>query len=77
MGIKAFKPTSPGRRTQTVLTYDEITAERPYNRLPKVSKESTDATIADGSPFVIADRGTSGDIASSIFAGINSVFPEK
>ena len=30
MAIKAFKPTSPGRRFQTVLTFDEITAERPY-----------------------------------------------
>ncbi len=33
MAIKAFKPTSPGRRFQTVLTYEEITAERPYKPL--------------------------------------------
>jgi large subunit ribosomal protein L2 len=33
MGIKAFKPTSPGRRFQTVVTFDEITEERPYKPL--------------------------------------------
>lgn len=33
MAIKAFKPTSPGRRFQTVVTFDEITAERPYKPL--------------------------------------------
>src|SRR4249919_3413041 len=33
MAIKAFKPTSPGRRFQTVLTFDEITTERPYKPL--------------------------------------------
>jgi large subunit ribosomal protein L2 len=33
MAIKAFKPTSPGRRFQTVLTYDEITTDRPYKPL--------------------------------------------
>ena len=33
MGIKQFKPTSPGRRQMTVLTFDEITADRPEKSL--------------------------------------------
>jgi large subunit ribosomal protein L2 len=33
MGIKAFKPTSPGRRFQTVVTFDDLTAERPHKPL--------------------------------------------
>lgn len=33
MGIKQFKPTSPGRRQMTVLTFDEITTDRPEKSL--------------------------------------------
>ncbi|RME04071.1 MAG: 50S ribosomal protein L2 [Deltaproteobacteria bacterium] len=33
MGIKAYKPTSPGRRTQTVSTFEEITRTTPEKSL--------------------------------------------
>lgn len=33
MAIKAFKPTSPGRRFQTVLGFEEISTDRPYKPL--------------------------------------------
>ncbi|NLU50818.1 MAG: 50S ribosomal protein L2 [Syntrophomonadaceae bacterium] len=33
MGIKKFKPTSPGRRQMTVLTFDEITKVEPEKSL--------------------------------------------
>ncbi|NPV91740.1 MAG: 50S ribosomal protein L2 [Firmicutes bacterium] len=33
MGIKQFKPTSPGRRQMTVLTFEEITTDRPEKSL--------------------------------------------
>ncbi len=33
MGIKYYKPTSPGRRFQSTLDYREITADRPYRPL--------------------------------------------
>jgi large subunit ribosomal protein L2 len=33
MGIKAYKPTSPGRRFQTVQTFDEITTNEPHKPL--------------------------------------------
>ena len=33
MGIKAYKPTSPGRRFQTVQTFDEITTNKPHKPL--------------------------------------------
>lgn len=33
MGVKQFKPTSPGRRQMTVLTFDEITTDKPEKSL--------------------------------------------
>lgn len=33
MGIKQFKPTSPGRRQMTVLTFEEITTDKPEKSL--------------------------------------------
>ncbi|ADD03205.1 ribosomal protein L2 [Thermoanaerobacter mathranii subsp. mathranii str. A3] len=33
MGIKSFKPTSPGRRQMTVLTFEEITKDKPEKSL--------------------------------------------
>ncbi|MBI3989440.1 MAG: 50S ribosomal protein L2 [candidate division NC10 bacterium] len=33
MGIKTYKPTSPGRRFQTVLDFSEITGEKPEKSL--------------------------------------------
>lgn len=40
MGIKQFKPTSPGRRSMTGFTFDEITRDRPEKSLvtSKVAK---------------------------------------
>ena len=38
MAIKAFKPTSPGQRIQTVFTFDEITTDRPYKPLTEGKK---------------------------------------
>ncbi|AEM79600.1 50S ribosomal protein L2 [Thermoanaerobacter wiegelii] len=33
MGIKSFKPTSPGRRQMTVLTFEEVTKDKPEKSL--------------------------------------------
>jgi large subunit ribosomal protein L2 len=33
MGIKTYKPTSPGRRFQTVQTFDDITTSKPHKPL--------------------------------------------
>ncbi len=33
MPIKSYQPTSAGRRFQTVQTFEEITAKRPYKPL--------------------------------------------
>lgn len=33
MGIKSYKPTSPGRRFQTVLTFEELTRTKPERSL--------------------------------------------
>ena len=33
MGVKTYKPTSPGRRGMTGFTYDEITRDKPERSL--------------------------------------------
>ena len=38
MGIKKYKPTSPGRRGMSVLSYDEITKSTPEKSLDTVLK---------------------------------------
>jgi large subunit ribosomal protein L2 len=40
MPIRSYKPTSPGRRFQTVQTFDEITAHEPYKPLTEPLKKS-------------------------------------
>ena len=40
MAIRKHKPTSAGRRFQTVQVYDEITTDRPYRPLTKPLKKS-------------------------------------
>jgi large subunit ribosomal protein L2 len=40
LGVKQFKPTTPGRRQMTVLTFDEITTDRPEKSLLKPLKKS-------------------------------------
>lgn len=41
MGIKKFKPTTPGRRWMTVVSFDEITHTKPYKPLTvKLKKHS-------------------------------------
>ena len=40
MPIRSYKPTSPGRRFQTVQTFDEITATQPYKPLVESLKPS-------------------------------------
>jgi len=40
MPIRSYKPTSPGRRFQTVQVFDEITATEPYKPLTEPLKKS-------------------------------------
>ena len=40
MAIRKHKPTSAGRRFQTVQIYDELTTDRPYRPLTKPLKKS-------------------------------------
>jgi large subunit ribosomal protein L2 len=40
MPIRNYKPTSPGRRFQTVQVFDEITATKPYKPLTEPLKKS-------------------------------------
>ena len=40
MAIRKYKPTSPGRRFQTVKVFDEITVNRPYRPLTQPLKKS-------------------------------------
>jgi large subunit ribosomal protein L2 len=40
MGIKQYKPTSPGRRSMTTLTFEEITKTEPEKSLVRAWKEA-------------------------------------
>ena len=40
MPIRKYKPTSPGRRFQTVQVFDEITTDSPYRPLTEPLKRS-------------------------------------
>jgi len=40
MGIKKVKPTSPGRRFQTYLTFEEITKKEPEKSLLRPLKKT-------------------------------------
>lgn len=40
MGIKTYKPTTPGRRGMTSLTYDEVTKKKPEKSLAKTLKKN-------------------------------------
>ena len=48
MGIKTLKPTSPGRRFMTLLTFDEITKTTPEKRLLVVVKKRSGGRNAQG-----------------------------
>ena len=37
MGLKAYKPTTPGRRGMTIVTTEELTKKRPEKSLDVVS----------------------------------------
>ncbi|MDR2088227.1 MAG: 50S ribosomal protein L2 [Clostridiales Family XIII bacterium] len=39
MGIRKYKPTTPGRRGMTVLTFDEITTDKPHKPLTVTLKK--------------------------------------
>jgi len=41
MAIRNFKPTSPGRRFQTVLDFEELTVDRPHKKLTEGIKRSS------------------------------------
>ncbi len=40
MGIRKFRPTSPGRRFTTVQTFDELTVEKPLKSLTRSKKRT-------------------------------------
>jgi large subunit ribosomal protein L2 len=40
MGIKTFKPTTPGQRGKTGFTFDELTTDKPYKKLVESLKKS-------------------------------------
>ncbi len=40
MGIKKFRPTSPGRRFTTVQTFDELTSAKPFKSLTESKSKS-------------------------------------
>jgi len=55
MGIRVYKPTSPGRRKSSVNTFEEVTASTPFKKL-LVSKKRSSGRNAQGK-ITIRHRG--------------------
>ena len=53
MPIKKYKPTTPGRRGMTSLSYEEITTDKPEKSLLEPLKVKVDVTTTDVSQPVI------------------------
>ena len=56
MPIRTYKPTSPGRRFQTVQTFDEITSTEPYKPLTEPLKKSGGRNNTRRGHVVVARR---------------------
>lgn len=39
MGIRVYKPTTPGRRKSSVQTFDDVTSKKPFKKLTKSKKQ--------------------------------------
>lgn len=39
MGIRVYKPTTPGRRKSSVQTFDDVTSTKPFKKLTKSKKQ--------------------------------------
>ena len=56
MPIRTYKPTSPGRRFQTVQVFDDITATRPHKPLTEPLKKSGGRNNRGELTLVVARR---------------------
>ena len=59
MGIKKYKPTSPGRRFMTTESFDEVTRSEPERSLSSRSRARAAATTTAASPRVTRAVATS------------------
>lgn len=44
MGIRVYKPTTPGRRRSSVQTFDDVTVKKPHKKLIKSQKQQAGRT---------------------------------
>jgi ribosomal protein L2 len=61
MAVRRYKPTSPGRRFQTVSSFDEITRSEPERSLLRPAKKKQVGAIISG-----------GLLAAAVVAGISA-----
>jgi len=47
MGIKVYKPTTPGRRKSSVDDFSDVTKKNPEKSLLKIIKDKQDVIIAE------------------------------
>jgi ribosomal protein L2 len=60
MAVRKYNPTSPGRRFQTVSSFDEVTRTEPERSLLRPAKKKpVAATIWGASPVAVEAGGTS------------------
>lgn len=76
MGIRIYKPTSPGRRNMSVSTFEEITTDKPEKSLLAPLSKKPVATTKVKSPPVIKVAVINGNTGSSILNVIKMAFPD-
>src|SRR6266540_3206220 len=75
MPIRKYKPTSPGRRFQTVQTFDDITSSEPHKRL--VEPLTRSGGRDNHGELTSWRRGGGGQIARSAGSGVQVVAKEE
>ncbi len=62
MPVRTYKPTSAGRRFQTVQTFDEITSTEPYKPLTEPLKKSGGRNNQGELTILVARRWAQADL---------------
>ena len=75
MGVKKFKPTSPGRRGMSCSDFDSVTTDKPQKRLTKSLSRRLVVTSTVESPFAVVGVVISDVIASLTFVETSTVYP--
>ena len=76
MGIRVYKPTTPGRRGMTAVTTEELSKKRPEKSLDVIpSSVPAAGTTMGGRLYASVEAGINGSIERSISGATRPEFP--